>query len=312
MVYFCCAIDKQTKFKTMKKLILILTCLSGIANAQVVAIPDPNFKGVLLYKYDFNHDNQIQNSEVDTVNTLNIVSMSISDLTGIEAFTGLVKLWCNNNLLTSINVTQNTQLFRLTCSGNFLSTVNTSMNPSLQFFDAPNNHLTNLDFSANSALVSVICSQNYLTTLDFRMNPSLQSIDAGGNQITSVNLDNNTLLTFLRIWQNNLLSLDLRLNPALNYVQCGGNPNLVQICVTPSQYFNSSSQWGKDVSTSWNHNCVDVTGINESDLKLNPGSVSRIYTILGEEVSQDQADQKDGVYIYYYNNGGVKKITNFK
>lgn len=296
----------------MKNLLLTITFLSSIANAQIVIVPDANFRAALIYKYDFNHDNQIQNAEIDTVHTLNIISMSISDLTGIEAFIGLVDLWCQNNQLTSINVTQNTQLYRLTCSGNFLSIVNTSMNPSLQFFDAPNNHLTSLDFSANPALVSIICSQNYLTTLDFRMNPSLQAIDAGGNQITSIDINNNTALTFLRIWQNNLLSLDLRNNPALNYVQCGGNPNLIQICVTPSQYFNSSSQWGKDASASWNSNCAVVTGINELYQSQSLGVITHIYNLIGEEVTLQQTKEKEGVYIYHYNNGTVKKQANFK
>lgn len=295
----------------MRNLLLILACLSGIANAQVVSIPDPNFKAVLLYKYDFNHDNQIQNSEIDTVHTLNVTSMSISDLTGIEAFTNLVNLFCNNNQLTSINLTQNTQLGWFASSNNPLSTVNTSMNPSLYFFDAPSNHLTHLDFSANPVLRTLICSQNYLTSLDLSTNSALTDVDAGGNQITSINLGNSSILTFIRIWDNNLFSLDLRNNPALNYVQCGNNPNLVQICVTPSQYFNSSSQWGKDATASWNYNCT-VTGINELEEELNPGVISHIYTILGEEVSLDQAKEKDGVYVYYYSNGGVKKVTNFK
>lgn len=295
----------------MKKLVLILACLSGIANAQIVSIPDPNFKAVLLFKYDFNHDNQIQNSEIDTVQTLNVSSMSISDLTGIEAFTNLVLLGCSNNQLTTINITQNTQLSRLVCMNNLLSTVNTSMNPSLTIFDGPNNHFTTLDFSANPALESVICSYNYLTSLDFRMNPSLDGLDAGANQITSIDISNNSVLTFLRIWQNNLLSLDLRNNPLLNYVQCGGNPNLTQICVTPSQYFNSSAQWGKDATATWNYNC-GVTGIDELNEQSTTGTISHIYTILGEEVSQEQAKEKEGVYIYYYTNGGVKKVTNFK
>jgi hypothetical protein len=295
----------------MKKLLLILACLSGIAKAQVVTIPDPNFKAVLLYKYDFNHDNQIQNSEIDTVKTLNVPSMSISDLTGIEAFTSLINLWCQFNQITSINITQNTQLKHLACSSNFLSTVNTSMNPDLYFFDAPSNNLTSLDFSANPALRTLICSQNNLTSLDLSMNPALMDVDAGGNHITSINISNSSAITFIRIWDNNLLSLDLRPNPALTYVQCGNNPNLTQICVTPSQYFNSSSQWGKDATASWNYNC-GVTGINELEEQSKPAVISHIYTILGEEISQDQATEKEGVYIYYYSNGGVKKVTNFK
>ncbi len=295
----------------MKKIVLILACLSGIAHAQVVSIPDPNFKALLLFKYDSNHDNQLQNTETDTVTTLSISSMSISDLTGIQAFTHLKGLYCSTNQIATIDLSQNTQLERLTCSYNPISNLDLSMNPALAYFDAVSTNFSSLDFSANPALVSVICSGNHLTSLDFRMNPSLQGIDAGGNQITTINLSNNSALTFLRIWQNNLLSLDLRNNPLLNYVQCGGNPNLVQICVTPTQYFNSSALWGKDGTASWNYTC-GVTGIDELDEPLNQDVISRIYTILGEEVTIDQAKEKDGVYIYYYTNGGVKKVTNFK
>ncbi|MFN7014730.1 MAG: T9SS C-terminal target domain-containing protein, partial [Bacteroidia bacterium] len=98
----------------MKKLYFLFFLTIGFfANAQIVNIPDANFKATLLsanssniiarnlagyyFTIDSNNDGEIQIIEAQQVKQLNIANKNISNLTGIEAFINLDDLGCSNN-----------------------------------------------------------------------------------------------------------------------------------------------------------------------------------------------------------------------
>src|SRR5690554_1491033 len=119
----------------MKKIIHLIgiftiVLFSNIGNAQIVNIPDVNFKGKLLEAstsnsiakdingdnmvIDVNSDGEIQVSEALAVYQLNVPNSNIEDLTGIEAFINLTRLSCHNNYpaeiynnLTEIDISNN-------------------------------------------------------------------------------------------------------------------------------------------------------------------------------------------------------------
>lgn len=71
--------------------------------AQNVNIPDANFKARLIaLGVDTNGDGGIQMAEAQAVTSLDVSSSSITNMIGIEAFTSLTTLICNNNQLTSL------------------------------------------------------------------------------------------------------------------------------------------------------------------------------------------------------------------
>ena len=95
---------KQTK---MKKIVLIITLINfSVFQAQIVNIPDANFKIKLLNHnpiIDLNNDNEIQVTEAESFNgSLAVSSGNISDLTGIEAFINITELNCGENNLTNL------------------------------------------------------------------------------------------------------------------------------------------------------------------------------------------------------------------
>jgi hypothetical protein len=124
----------------MKKLFYIILLISGIINAQIVNIPDANFKAKLLSagsenqiayidygttatfgKIDVNNDGEIQYSEALNVLELHVDSeypytIKIHDLTGLEAFTQINKLNFSKNEITSVNLLPFNFLFDLNCS----------------------------------------------------------------------------------------------------------------------------------------------------------------------------------------------------
>lgn len=89
----------------MKKILLFLLLISGIAEAQIVNITDANFKAKLLsarptnniafnasyeaIKIDLNDDGEIQYSEALNVSELRVPSSNIASLVGIESFSNL-------------------------------------------------------------------------------------------------------------------------------------------------------------------------------------------------------------------------------
>ena len=89
-----------------------------IGFGQNVNIPDANFKNYLVNNIaiNTNGDSEIQVSEASAFSgTINCSNQNISDLTGIEAFTTLITLYCTDNYLTSLDVSSNTSLIHLSC-----------------------------------------------------------------------------------------------------------------------------------------------------------------------------------------------------
>ncbi len=77
----------------MKTLLPLITILlfALFVNAQVVNIPDANFKAALVddLSINTNGDGEIQVSEALATTNINVRDSHITDLSGIEAFTNL-------------------------------------------------------------------------------------------------------------------------------------------------------------------------------------------------------------------------------
>jgi Leucine-rich repeat (LRR) protein len=180
---------------------------------QNVNIPDANFKAYLVGNTAINTNGDTEQvSEASAFNgTIYCFNMSISDLTGIEAFTALKTLWCGENQLTSLNVSDNTDLNDLDCH---------------------NNLLTNLDLSGATALTHLSCNDNQLTNLYLSNNTDLETLLCWNNQLTSLDVSNHFPLEFLSCSDNQLTSLDIRyMNYMDMYLLANNNPNLYCIDV---------------------------------------------------------------------------------
>jgi Leucine-rich repeat (LRR) protein len=189
----------------MKKLLLLLLCVPLIGFGQVY-IPDTNFKAYLVGEplINTNGDSEIQQSEATAFNgTISCYYMNISDLTGIENFTALTTLFCYENQLTSLDVSQNTALTTLFCDFNQLTSLDVSGATDLYFLQCQSNQLTSLDVSQNTALQYLYCYSNQLTSLDVRngnnvnfayfnatVNPNLSCISVDDSSWSTANWTN--------------------------------------------------------------------------------------------------------------------------
>ena len=111
----------------MKKLLLILLCLPFIGFGQNVYIPDANFKAYLLGNsaINTNGDSEIQLSEANSyTGPIYCSGLSINNLTGIEYFTKISTIGCNNNQITSLDLSNNNCLTSIQVHDNMLNYLN--------------------------------------------------------------------------------------------------------------------------------------------------------------------------------------------
>jgi hypothetical protein len=209
-------------------LLILLLSIATFVVAQTTSIPDANFEQALI---NLGLDTGVVNgtvptANIDTVVQLWVVNQNIADLTGIEDFLVLDTLWCGQNQITSLNMSQNSALRFLNCN---------SM-PSLTSLDVTQNsvlielycggfgcQLTTIDVSQNLALERFYCAYNLLTNLDVTANTALTYLDFSWNSIGTIDLSQNTALASLNCNYNLLPSLDVTANPSLYMIGCGWN-----------------------------------------------------------------------------------------
>jgi len=93
-----------------------------------VNIPDNNFESTLIQLgYDDVMDGVVLSTNISNVDSLDLGNKGIYDLTGIEGFTSLKILLCNNNPFQLLDLTSNTALEKLNFGNNSsLSNLNIS------------------------------------------------------------------------------------------------------------------------------------------------------------------------------------------
>ncbi len=149
--------------------------------------PDANFRAVVK-TFDKDNNGELSVAELGAVAFMDCSNKEISDLTGIQYFTKLDTLNCNNNKLTSLNLSNHKSLQYLYCEGNGLTSLNISTSPDLIELYCGYNSLTSLDVSNNTRLVILSCPANKLTSLNLSKNPALEGFDCEGNNLTVLDL----------------------------------------------------------------------------------------------------------------------------
>ena len=279
--------------------LLIILFVFSFSNAQIVDIPDANFKNVLVNTNcvdtngdgsgdadaDINDDGEIQVSEAEAVLWLSVGYQSISSLEGIQSFTSLEWLYCQNNELTNLDLSQNHDLVELFCFFNQLTSLDVTQNPNLYNLLCFNNQITSLDVSQNPILEYLFTFENQLTSLDISQNPILQSLNCHDNQLTSLNIKNgiNFFMSVMRAENNN----------SLNCIE-----------VDDEDYANSNpSGWDKDDWAEYREECI--LGI-EDNTQIN----FTIYPIPAQDVLNIESQQQiETVKIYNLQGQLIKTDT---
>ena len=184
--------------------------------------PDDNFREYLLDQ-DYGQDGVLTEREIMNITEMDVYDMDISSLQGIEYFTALTELDCDDNELTTLDISKNTALVKLYCSWNHLTSLDITNNVALKRLLCYDNELTSLDVSKNTALTYLDCEDNKITALDVSMCTELESLTCGYNELTQLDISNLTYLERLYCYDNYLTTLDVSNNPNLVRLECEDN-----------------------------------------------------------------------------------------
>jgi len=282
--------------------------------AQNVSIPDLSFKACLLNNSSINTngDSEIQVSEAAAfTGPMTCANQNIADLTGIEAFTALTVLYCHDNLLTTLDVSNNTSLVELFCFENDLTSLTVAGATQLEKLAAFSNDLTFIDVSQNPALEEFRVQNNFLEYIDVAHNANLTMMTAYNNLLTGLDMANGS-------------------NTAIsgNSFTVTGNPNLTCIHVDDAVYSNTNwtnidlgqvfaeecgfiTTWKTDNAGTSNNNQITMPTVNSSNsyhvnwgdgtsTYHNSGSTTHTYPSAGTYTVKVTGDFPD----IYFNNGG--------
>ena len=234
--------------------------LSGLPNLRVLHCYNNELTGLDIQnntrlEYLRAYDNKISGTvDLSKTNRLAEVSISnnrISQLLTIQQSNNTLKnLWCANNQIKSIDVSnylaledlflddndlstldvsKNTELIQLAAGINNLSHLDLSNNTKLQILGCYDNQLLTLDVSKNTALQRLFCYNNKLQQLDVSNNTQLYRFWLYANELTKLDVSKNTLLEDFIPGANNIDSLDLSKNTKLKSVDVRSSPKLVYL-----------------------------------------------------------------------------------
>ena len=151
--------------KPIIKVLLLMLIIEILCQCKKEPEPEPEpehtfYDGHFLNELikigvDADGDRIISAAEAEAITFLDLSGDSISDMRGIELFVNLHTLVCDNNLIRSLDVSNNTELIYLNCENNRLTTLNVSMNTALEYLFCNNNKLTTLNVSDNISLESL-------------------------------------------------------------------------------------------------------------------------------------------------------------
>ena len=115
------------------------------------------------------------------------------------------------------------KIIKLFCEYNQLTALNVQGLTALQVLDCGYNQLTALDVQGLTALQTLDCSDNLLTALNVQGLSALRSLSCGGNQLTALNVQGLTALQGLYCYNNQLTILNVQGLTALGRLYCGNN-----------------------------------------------------------------------------------------
>ena len=225
----------------MKKSVLILLLFTGLVKAQIVNIPDVNFKAHLLaansstqialdatgnwVTIDTNGDNEIQLTEAQNVLSLSIYEPNILDLTGITSFSNLAHLSISANQMWSLDLNALTSLTSLQI-GNMPNLLSLQINglTNLEYLNLNSlNMLSTLNINNLTNLKNLFCFTTNISTLNFGAFTQITEMYLVFNRITNLNLNGFTNLTKLNCSYNLISNLTLIGANNLTELICSGN-----------------------------------------------------------------------------------------
>ena len=165
---YCIQVDDASYSDTYWPNLDAQSYYSNDCYSSLTYVPNDAFEQALIdLMYDDVLDNYVLTTNINALTSLYVAFEGIDDLTGIEDFSALTDLFCNNNNLTSLDVSSNTNLEQLYCYSNSLSRLDLSLNTALTALSCSNNSLESLNVkNGNNYNISSTINFNALNNPD--------------------------------------------------------------------------------------------------------------------------------------------------
>lgn len=145
--------------------------VKGWLRVNSANFPDVNFRRYVISEFS-NDDDFLSPEEIADIIKLDVSGQKTASLKGIEHFEELTYLYCDNNSLTQLDVSENTELAELFCSSNNLTKLDLSKNTRLKHLECDNNQLSLINLSGCKNLKWLVCGYNKLTVIDITSCPN--------------------------------------------------------------------------------------------------------------------------------------------
>ncbi|HLA56722.1 MAG TPA: leucine-rich repeat domain-containing protein [Flavobacterium sp.] len=276
----------------MKKILLFLLLFAGMANAQIVNIPDANFKASLLdasptvqlakdfndqwISIDANNDGEIQVSEAQAIKWLTISRPTVTNLTGLNSFSNLDLLNIRTNQVTVIDLNGLPTLTKLSFVNTMhMSTLNISNLTNLtEMYCYGLNSLTTLDVSHATNLSKLTCIYSSVNDLNITGLTNITELNLQGNYLPNLNVSGLTSLTKLNCSNNYIANLNVNNLSNLTELDCSYN-QLLNLNGIPSNMSKLNCSYNKLTTLSIN----SLTNLTELDCSSNDIAVLNVNSL---------------------------------
>ncbi len=255
----------------MKKLLFFgfLLFLMKTAHSQITFIPDQNFEQALINQgidSDNTLNGQVLTADISSRSVVNLSNSNISDLTGIEDFTGTLNLNVSNNQLTTIDVSALSALFSLNVDNNQLTSINFGGLLGISILSCRNNALTSLDVSGITGLENLDFANNQIASIELPVNTSrFEQLVCFQNPIERIDVTPYT--NFNGLFAQDCDLFEVKINTAAQFLFVTGNTDLNCIEVDNVAQASANTNWSKDSFASYSLNCPALTKIPDSNFE---------------------------------------------
>ncbi len=130
----------------------------------------------------------IYDVELQDITILNIHNSAITNTTGLTSIPNLQQLRCQNDQLTSLDVSGLAALDQLYCSFNQLTNLNLSACSNLTRLECDNNLVPKMDLSSCTNIEFLFCQVNLLSALIVTNMTKLHTLNCSANQIATLDV----------------------------------------------------------------------------------------------------------------------------
>ncbi len=244
---------------------------TGIAiNAE--NFPDETFREEISINFDSDENGYLSETECNAAEDIYLPNCNIGSLKGIEYFTKLKNLYCdNNNDLAELNLSSNTALEILQCEFTQIGNLDVSNNLALKELYCNDTKISELNVSSNTELIILSCSNTKISNLDVTSNTKLTTLYCGSTEVSELDISNNTELEDLICGNTPITKLDVSNNTVLSQLDCSYT-NIAYIDVSECTNLSSLSASSCHYSITLTNGTFDthsIAGFDQSKVDVN-------------------------------------------